>query len=706
MPAKIQSILQSLGYTVEYQQETPGGAYLTQHAQSGSGARLKIQNGYNGNKWDYVIANGNTMEPANDYTNMLAAAKILKEDTYLYNPNAKFILHSTNHFSPSTVSSNSSGVYTNSNLMANDVDTKYASISQSLGIKYGPNTKGIQKLYNDGIKGVSDIWNGDGKHHTDFSHYMAACIYAAMISGIDPTCFTQNCSLSQADADYAKSVAKEVIINSNQGITLVQKYDDNLALGKTATTSTAIGGNTATAAFDGSVNSRWESASSNPQWITVDLGASYSVTGAKFVWETAAGKDYKIQVSADNAAWTDAYTKTNGIGGTENITFTIPVTGRYVRMYGTARTTVYGFSLWEFEVYGTSGTPVESVATPVITPASGTYTAAQSVTISGATVGATIRYTTDGSTPTATSGTVYSGAFNVAATATVKAIAYKNGMTSSNIASSIITINITPITSNIALNKTATASSIIGGNTAAMAVDSSANTRWESASSNPQWITVDLGASYSVTGAKLVWETAAGKDYKIQVSADNASWTDAYTKTNGTGGTENITFTTPITGRYVRMHGTARTTNYGYSLWQFEVYGTAQSVSTNFALNKTATASSVFGGNTAEKLLDGNSLGTRWESTHGVDPQWITVDLGENKMVSKVVLKWETASAKDYTIQTSTDATNWTTASTITAGVGGTETKTFSATTARYVRMYGTARNTGYGYSIWEFEVY
>jgi|GEM_PF-3493532 len=220
MPGKIQALLQSLGYTVEYQQVTPGGAFLTQHAQAGSAARQAIQNGYNGNKWNYVIVNANTMEPAQDYNGMLAAAQTLKADTSAYNPGAAFILHATNPFSPSSIVSNSGGLYTDTNAMAGDVTAKYASIASALGVKYGPNTKGMQKLFTDGTKGVNDIWSPDGKHHTDFSHYMAACIYAAMISGVDPTYFTYNGSLSQTDANYAKSVAKTAITGSNQGITL------------------------------------------------------------------------------------------------------------------------------------------------------------------------------------------------------------------------------------------------------------------------------------------------------------------------------------------------------------------------------------------------------------------------------------------------------------------------------------------------------
>ena len=133
----------------------------------------------------------------------------------------------------------------------------------------------------------------------------------------------------------------------------------------------------------------------------------------------------------------------------------------------------------------------------------------------------------------------------------------------------------TAVATNIALNKPSTASSVTGGNTASLAVDGNAGTRWESAQgSDPQWISIDLGGSYNISGVKLNWETAAAKDYKIQVSIDNKNWIDTYTKTGGTGGVENINFNSTATGRYIRMLGTARTTQYAYSLWEFEVYGT------------------------------------------------------------------------------------------------------------------------------------
>lgn len=133
---------------------------------------------------------------------------------------------------------------------------------------------------------------------------------------------------------------------------------------------------------------------------------------------------------------------------------------------------------------------------------------------------------------------------------------------------------VTPVPgSNLALNKLATASSVEAtGLEAGKAVDGSATTRWSSQFSDPQWIYVDLGASYTVSRVKLNWEAAFGKSYKIQVSANASTWTDVYSTTTGDGGIDDLNFTA-TSARYVRMYGTVRNTQYGYSLWEFEVYG-------------------------------------------------------------------------------------------------------------------------------------
>jgi uncharacterized repeat protein (TIGR03803 family) len=86
-----------------------------------------------------------------------------------------------------------------------------------------------------------------------------------------------------------------------------------------------------------------------------------------------------------------------------------------------------------------------TTATPTFSPAAGTYSSAQTVTIASATGGASIRYTTDGVTaPTETVGTLYSGPVTVSANATLQAIAYESGYVDSTVASATYTISLPP----------------------------------------------------------------------------------------------------------------------------------------------------------------------------------------------------------------------------------------------------------------------
>ncbi len=260
-----------------------------------------------------------------------------------------------------------------------------------------------------------------------------------------------------------------------------------LSQGRPATaSSTENAGTPASAAVDGDPGTRWSSAAADPQWLQVDLGASRTIGQVVLQWEAAYAKAYQIQTSNDGANWTSVYSTSTGTGGTQ--TLDVTGTGRYVRVYGTQRATQYGYSLWEFQVYGTAPS----------------------------TCGA----------------------------------------------------------SDAAQGHPATASSAENAGTpASAAVDGNAGTRWSSAFGNPQWLQVDLGASRTVCRVRLQWEAAAAKAYQIQTSDDGTNWTSVYSTTAGTGGTETLDVTG--TGRYVRMYGTQRATQYGYSLWEFQVFTTA-----------------------------------------------------------------------------------------------------------------------------------
>ncbi|MBC9718760.1 discoidin domain-containing protein [Streptomyces sp. TRM66268-LWL] len=133
----------------------------------------------------------------------------------------------------------------------------------------------------------------------------------------------------------------------------------------------------------------------------------------------------------------------------------------------------------------------------------------------------------------------------------------------------------TPDGTNVARGKPATASSFQQSYgdcpcPAANAVDASPTTRWASDWSDPQWLTVDLGARTAFRHVQLVWEASYAKAYTIQTSDDGQNWQTVREVTDGNGGVDS--FDVSATGRYVRVHGTARGTGWGYSLYELGVY--------------------------------------------------------------------------------------------------------------------------------------
>src|ERR1051326_8558706 len=141
-------------------------------------------------------------------------------------------------------------------------------------------------------------------------------------------------------------------------------------------------------------------------------------------------------------------------------------------------------------------------------------------------------------------------------------------------------ISISSSAQNIALNRPVTVSSVQSGtsNTGNLAVDGNSSTRWSSASSDPQWIYVDLGSQYNITNVNITWETAYGKDYRIDISKDAGTWTTITTITGNTSLTNNNSVTG--TGRYIRIYGTARGTVYGYSIYELVVNGSTTTTTT------------------------------------------------------------------------------------------------------------------------------
>jgi hypothetical protein len=142
--------------------------------------------------------------------------------------------------------------------------------------------------------------------------------------------------------------------------------------------------------------------------------------------------------------------------------------------------------------------------------------------------------------------------------------------------------------SNVLTPTAAVASSVSpAGLVAGNAIDTIFTTRWESVHAvDPQWIYLDFGVPVHVNRVEIAWETACARNYDVQVSKDATAWTTLRAIVgNASGGPSPAAWTATANhaglsgvGRYVRVNGTARCTQYGYSIWEMRVFGDTNSV--------------------------------------------------------------------------------------------------------------------------------
>lgn len=259
---------------------------------------------------------------------------------------------------------------------------------------------------------------------------------------------------------------------------------------------------------------------------------------------------------------------------------------------------------------------------------------------------------------------------------------------------------------NLALNKSVTASS--NAEYAYLSVDGNTSTRWGSAYADNQWYKIDLGSITSINMIVIDWEAAYDKEYSIQISTDDINYITVYLTTDSRGGIDTITFPT-INARYVKLLLTTRATPYGSSFWEVRVYNDTNNYfdkPINYALNKTATASSVQSGSTftPDKAVDGN-LSTRWSSIYE-NNQWFKVNLEDTNTIRRIIIRWETAYDSEYSIQVSIDDINYKTVYYTTTGEGGIDEIPLIPNDSMYIKILCIKRATSYGSSFWEFEVY
>jgi hypothetical protein len=276
---------------------------------------------------------------------------------------------------------------------------------------------------------------------------------------------------------------------------------------------------------------------------------------------------------------------------------------------------------------------------------------------------------------------------------------------------------------NVALSKTATASSTAGGSTPSGAVDGNATgSLWTAAdATKPQWLEVDLGANYNLALVQTAFQNRSEYyQYKIEYSADNVTWSSYVDKTANTapsGGqyyydAASPTATSP-TGRYVRITVTgAQNIGDAAAIYDFQVYGSLTATPTVVSQGLPATAysaSSTAASSAAANAFDGNTTGTLWTAATSAKPQWLKVDLGATYAISQCQTFFQyPGKYYQYKIEYSTDNAAWNTLAdkTVNTALGGPCYTDNGFAVGRYVRITVTGTQAGTdSASIGEFRV-
>lgn len=502
-------------------------------------------------------------------------------------------------------------------------------------------------------------------------------------------------------------------------------------------------------AVDGNdTTTRWSSEQGNDAaWFTVDLGAVRSFNRVVIKWENAHASQYRVQYSNDrDTGFKDALSIDTSLGGTEDNTFA-RVSARYVRMQGVKRSSDYGYSMYEFEVYDSP--TCCSVAD------NDRYTLQDNNHVLDRFSGLVWERAQRGF---ADQGAQYKQSNAMADCKAVGArlptVDEALAVAGQNLSTSAFPSAWTVWTSTNDPNDATFAWQVASDGTPNRLV----------AENNPSHALCVTGATVTaptVSSSPSAQKAGVGRSAHFAVAANGVgplvyNWYRHRAAADGTStddfvaSTTDGTYATPAlaagdTGvsykaRVVSAEGLTTesalapltvdlsTDGFDPPAWQQGSgntgNGNPQQPGTpdnpdgtgtpgdgqggvNIALHAVATSS----GNendgylAAAGAVDGD-FATRWGSSF-VDPSWIRLDLGSAKTFDHVILRWERAHSIAYEVQVSNDDQTWTRATPAAiAGKGGVERMDFAAVTARYVRVFSTARSTDYGISLWEFEVY
>lgn len=172
-----------------------------------------------------------------------------------------------------------------------------------------------------------------------------------LINGISQTVLSWSNRVIHVTAMTEGSVK----IYSNNGMTLISVARSlTNKIMQPRISAVASSGANPSYAIDGDAGSRWESATADPQWLVVDMGATKSINRVDTFWETAHAEKWVIQISnTPTGLWSTVASNSNtAVGGSWTKTNRFDtVATRHLRMYGYSRATTWGYSIWEIRPY-------------------------------------------------------------------------------------------------------------------------------------------------------------------------------------------------------------------------------------------------------------------------------------------------------------------------------------------------------------------
>jgi len=268
--------------------------------------------------------------------------------------------------------------------------------------------------------------------------------------------------------------------------------------------------------------------------------------------------------------------------------------------------------------------------------------------------------------------------------------------------------NITAVSGeNLARKAFATATSFAVGRYApynsGMANDGDDSTYWcADGATMPQALTVDMGQSRQFANIKTKFFSSALWKYRIEGSTDNANWMTLIDKTTSGVTARDTSDTVSGSYRYVKITITACPTSWA-AISEFEIYEVTPPLM--LSQGKTVTTSAQVTGYEGAKAVDGNNA-TYWCPPDGTMPQWLNVDLAQDRQLNNIEIKFYINALWKYKIEGSTNNSTWITLiDKTTTGVTAQDVIDFTSGNYRYVKITITACPTSWA-AIREFKVY